>query len=405
MGVITLPRQEDPNQILQSFLAQYMNRQQQQKALEQNQSQFDASHALDRERTTAQVGQATAATEGMRADTSRQNVEVKMKGFLDNVFNPMVKNGRQQEAAQLAQAFLRNNPDVKDAIAGYAMERPNLDTDAAAANTAQFAKNQTGLANTSQDAQARNFAFKNATGDQMTAPVFGDQAQRQTTPEAYGRFIEREGGARPTANASLAANTQVQMGREQNASAEKIAGMRVEATGNKADFSQEKALRDQYLKQVKTFPELKDQIARVNEAARDASGQSDVALLFNFMKMLDPSSVVRESEYATAANTGSLLERAGAAFNRVQNGQRLTASQRAEFVAVANRLHDAVAPRYENVANEYRKLAADYGLDPERVVQGIGEGGGGRMSKQQRNQRTGETRTVYSDDGGTTWHP
>lgn len=28
-----------------------------------------------------------------------------------------------------------------------------------------------------------------------------------------------------------------------------------------------------------------------------------------------------------------------------------------------------------------------------------------RLQKEQRNQKTGETRTVYSDDGGTTWHP
>lgn len=30
---------------------------------------------------------------------------------------------------------------------------------------------------------------------------------------------------------------------------------------------------------------------------------------------------------------------------------------------------------------------------------------GGRMTKTQKNTRTGETRTVYSDDGGVTWHP
>jgi hypothetical protein len=51
------------------------------------------------------------------------------------------------------------------------------------------------------------------------------------------------------------------------------------------------------------FQKIKD-----NTNNKTATAASDVALLFNFMKMLDPKSIVRESEFKTAQNMGSLPE-------------------------------------------------------------------------------------------------
>lgn len=136
----------------------------------------------------------------------------------------------------------------------------------------------------------------------------------------------------------------------------------------KRNFSEESKLRSDFLKESKNFPELSAQINRINEVGNDPSGQGDVALLFNFMKMLDPQSVVRESEYAAAAHVGSAYERAGALMERVKSGKKLTDSQRKEFVRVANNLYRAAQPRQRQIVNHYSAMALRYGLDPQNVV-------------------------------------
>ena len=46
-------------------------------------------------------------------------------------------------------------------------------------------------------------------------------------------------------------------------------------------------------------------------AAKDAppSGASDIALLYGYMKVLDPGSTVREGEFATASNAGGIPDK------------------------------------------------------------------------------------------------
>jgi hypothetical protein len=156
------------------------------------------------------------------------------------------------------------------------------------------------------------------------------------------------------------------------------------ASGGGADkgkfFTQERQLRSDFLKEAKNFPDLKDQIARINEAGKSPSAQNDIAMLFNFMKMLDPHSVVRESEYATAEKAGSWLQRAEGALARVQNGQKLEEGQRRQFVGAANQMYKAIEPRLNGIVNQYRGTAKQYGLNPDNVVTfgaGANEHGGG----------------------------
>ena len=59
----------------------------------------------------------------------------------------------------------------------------------------------------------------------------------------------------------------------------------------------------------------KDAAARGEEP----SGASDIALLIGYMKTLDPGSVVRETEYATAKNAGGVSERVRNIFHNVRD--------------------------------------------------------------------------------------
>lgn len=102
-------------------------------------------------------------------------------------------------------------------------------------------------------------------------------------------------------------------------------------------------------------------IGRVNSVAFEADGvtvrqtpASSLALVFNFMKVLDPGSVVRESEFRTAAAARAWLERRGedglpvptnvvSAIQQLQGLGTLTPSQIRDFASTAQAIFDGAA--------------------------------------------------------------
>ena len=68
-------------------------------------------------------------------------------------------------------------------------------------------------------------------------------------------------------------------------------------------------LVDKFEANSSDFFKVRDAFNRVVTSAEDPSAAGDLALIFNFMKTLDPGSVVRESEFSTAAQAGSFLDR------------------------------------------------------------------------------------------------
>jgi hypothetical protein len=93
-----------------------------------------------------------------------------------------------------------------------------------------------------------------------------------------------------------------------------------------------------------------------------------LSLIFGYMKMLDPSSTVREGEFANAQNAGGIETKVQAAYNNALNGQRLTEEQRADFLNQAKGLYQSEKTNIDNISNQYREIARSYGLNPDRVV-------------------------------------
>ena len=88
------------------------------------------------------------------------------------------------------------------------------------------------------------------------------------------------------------------------------------------------------------------------------------------MKMLDPGSVVRESEFANAAATGSFGERFQAAGERIVSGRRLSEEMRADFVSRSKQLMEAQNGSFENIATQFRGIAERRSLNPDNIVVG-----------------------------------
>ena len=91
-------------------------------------------------------------------------------------------------------------------------------------------------------------------------------------------------------------------------------------------------------------------------------------MIFNFMKMLDPGSVVRESEFATAANAAGVPDRIRNTYNRVLSGERLAKNQRADFINQSGNIFREAKSRNDETVGNFVSLAKGFGLTEDEVV-------------------------------------
>ena len=140
-------------------------------------------------------------------------------------------------------------------------------------------------------------------------------------------------------------------------------------------FGREQDLRKEYgaTPEYKRYDDVRAAYERVRSSASMDSGAGDIGTIFGYMKMLDPGSVVREGEFATAQNSSGIPDRIRNIYNAAMSGERLTPEQRAEFVRVSDALYENEARRIEGVNQRYGDIAGEYQLDPSRIVQQPGK--------------------------------
>jgi hypothetical protein len=132
-------------------------------------------------------------------------------------------------------------------------------------------------------------------------------------------------------------------------------------------IAEEARLRGEYVKRTEDLSAAERNFTVIQTSAQDNSGAGDIALVTSFMKMLDPGSVVRETEFATAANAGGLLARLSTIAQQVESGQFLTPQQRADFQRLAGQYLQAAEEQEGRVQDSYRLLVENYGLNPVNV--------------------------------------
>ena len=136
------------------------------------------------------------------------------------------------------------------------------------------------------------------------------------------------------------------------------------------DFDNVDALR----KEASALPELKDfkkvdaAHKKVKAAASDPSAAGDLSLIFNYMKILDPGSTVREGEFATAQNAAGVPERVLNWYNRMVDGERLNESQREDFVKQARSAANSQFEQIRPTVGQLRRIAEERGFNPDDVV-------------------------------------
>lgn len=148
-----------------------------------------------------------------------------------------------------------------------------------------------------------------------------------------------------------------------------------DAANIRRDQETEMKLGDDYRTQSKGFKEVGDAYRTIN-ATLDQAAKSPAATLAaatKFMKLLDPGSVVRESELGMALAASGVFDRATNYFNVLQSGRVLTPNQVKDFKKITGQIYEAAQTGQRDIDASYTQQAKQYGLRPEMVVQDLGQ--------------------------------
>jgi hypothetical protein len=132
-------------------------------------------------------------------------------------------------------------------------------------------------------------------------------------------------------------------------------------------FTQEEKIRKEWQGRSKMYGELQGTFNTLQASASSANGPGDIALITGFMKMLDPGSVVRETEFATARDTAGLFTQLQNRLEKAQNGQLLSPQQRKEYVALSQKYLDSAKKKADQEKKDLGIVVKNYKLNPENV--------------------------------------
>lgn len=94
----------------------------------------------------------------------------------------------------------------------------------------------------------------------------------------------------------------------------------------------------------------------------------DIAVIYAYMKLQDPTSVVREGEFATAQNAGGIHETIRARLNQAIGTGRLTPQLRSEILESAKATLNSRRSQFSAKQARFTKLAKSKMIDPELVI-------------------------------------
>lgn len=119
---------------------------------------------------------------------------------------------------------------------------------------------------------------------------------------------------------------------------------------------------------TKSTQEVAAAYNRMQNAAKEPSAAGDLSLIFNYMKMLDPRSTVREGEFANAQNAAGVPTKILNTYNNIMSGQRLSAEQRIDFLKNARGSYQAQMDVQNKIDEQYKALAEKNNIPVEDVI-------------------------------------
>ena len=138
----------------------------------------------------------------------------------------------------------------------------------------------------------------------------------------------------------------------------------VDMTGGQKGFENEMSLAKAFKAEpiYKDYSDMKSAFGQVVSSLSQGTPIGDVAGATKVMKLLDPGSVVRESELGIAMAASGRMDRLNNYFNNMMTGQKLTPTQREDFKALSNELYAAAGDAYNKKRQEFQGFGQAYGF-------------------------------------------
>jgi len=130
----------------------------------------------------------------------------------------------------------------------------------------------------------------------------------------------------------------------------------------------EMALMQHYDTLAKPYREVRDAMGRIEAAGSSPTPAGDMALVYAYMKMLDPSTGIRNEEIKNAEMIGGLPGQATRWLAWLQGDKPLPDGVRKDFLDRSKKLYSQYMKDYEDVGGQYRTLAQRQGYNPDNVV-------------------------------------
>lgn len=213
-----------------------------------------------------------------------------------------------------------------------------------------------GLSRIPQD-QAGFEAWRNGVGMNVDKLAAHALQQRQFDLNANNELIGADGKVNTTL---LGAKKQIAQ----------AGASSVNINNGQKGFENELKLRGDFKQEpvYKAHQEMQSAHSQIKQSLAQASPAGDLAGATKIMKLLDPGSVVRESELGMAMAATGLLDRVQNYASNIISGNKLTPKQRQEFQQLADALYGESVKAYNSKRGEYQKLGSEYGLNADRAV-------------------------------------
>lgn len=134
-----------------------------------------------------------------------------------------------------------------------------------------------------------------------------------------------------------------------------------------SDFDTQTKPQRTVIDNTKNILTLSEQAKSTNKGGANPSAQ--IAIVYSYMKSLDPTSTVREGEYATAQNSAGVDTKIRNAYNKTLTGAFLSDSQIDNFVSSAVSLAKEADKQLSNRATEFDRRAEIRGVPKGLVYQ------------------------------------
>ena len=152
--------------------------------------------------------------------------------------------------------------------------------------------------------------------------------------------------------------------------------LKTTAEMNKLELENFSKIRNAYKgeKAVDFYQKLRSTWQKIDVAYNDAytvenPQVADISMVFNYMKMLDPGSTVRESEYATARDTAGVPQEIRNTFNKLQGGGFLSDAQRRSFRNLAWNLFQKESSNVQELNERYEAQGEAFNVDVGTILE------------------------------------